>query len=190
MDWMSRVSEEDVISNFASIFTDPDEDDLRMMDRVRELMDRIPPIEADFVRLYFFLHVKQTDIATIFDVSQPTVCYRLKRAIRRIKYLLEVPQLDPDSLREGVRGFLSDPLDVEILILMYETTCQSETAKRLGVSQGLVRHRFFRSISRMEGNPHMRHYADLFSVVAANLNLLREVQRPVQSARTGFLLDS
>ncbi len=190
MDWLSRVSEDDVISNFASIFTDPDEDDLRMMDKVQELMDQIPPIEADFVRLYFFLHVKQTDIAEIFGVSQPTVCYRLKRAIRRIKYLLEVPRLDPEALREGVSGFLSDPLDVQILILMYETTCQSETAKRLGVTQGLVRHRFFRSIERMSENPNMRHYAGVFEAVAANLNLLREVRRPVRSARSGFFLDS
>lgn len=190
MDWLSRVSEAEVLTTFGSIFTDPDDDDLRMIEKVRGMLEQIPPVEADFVDLYFFRHTRQTDIAAIFGVSQPTVCYRLKRAIRRIKYLLEVPKIEPKELRAGVQGFLSDPLDTEILVLMYETTCQSETAKRLGVSQGLVRHRFFRSIQRMQANPAMRHYADIFSVVASNLNLLREVHRPVPSARTGLVLDS
>lgn len=188
--WLAQLTLEDGVSAFGSIFTDPDEDDIRMLDKVRVIMDAIPPIEADFVDLYFFRHIKQTDIAAIFGVSQPTVCYRLQRAIQRIKYLLEVPHVELERLRKEMASFLEDPMDVDIMVFMYETTCQSEAAFRLGVSQGLVRHRFIRSIDRMAKYPSMQFYADMFTFVARNLNILREVRRPVPSARTDLVLDS
>ncbi|NBY14027.1 MAG: sigma-70 family RNA polymerase sigma factor, partial [Betaproteobacteria bacterium] len=47
---------------------------------VRKVLDRLPPREADFVDLYFFKKVRQTTIAALFNVSQPTICYRLQRA--------------------------------------------------------------------------------------------------------------
>jgi len=40
--------------------------------------------------------------------------------------------------------------DRQILWLMYETTCQSAIAKELKLTQGRVRHRFFRSKDRIK----------------------------------------
>lgn len=188
--WLSRLSEEDSISAFGSIFTDPDEGDLKMLDKVKVIMDSLPPIEADFIDLYFFRHIRQTDIAGIFGVSQPTVCYRLQRAIQRIKYLLEVPQVDLAVLRRDLAEVLEDPMDVDIMVFLYESTCQSEAAKRLGVSQGLVRHRFLRSVEKMKKTAGMEFYADIFDHVSKNLNILREVRRPIPSARSGVFIDS
>lgn len=190
MTWVLNLTEDDIITSFGSIFTDPDEDDVQTIERVRKILEQLPVIEADFVDLYFFKHVRQTDIASIFGVSQPTVCYRLQRAIQRIKYLLEVPKIDHEGLRLDLRRFFSDPVDVDILVLMYETTCQSETAKRLGVTQGFVRHRFIRSVDRMNNHPPMHFYGEVFNSVSNNLNLLREVQRTFPKVRSGFVLDS
>lgn len=189
-DPLSNLSEDDVITSFGSIFTDPDEDDLRVIERVQKILDRLPIIEADFIDLYFFRHLRQTDIAAIFGVSQPTVCYRLQRGIQRIKYLLEVPKVDEGTLRSDLRRFFTDSTDIEILVLMYETTCQSETAKRLGVTQGFVRHRFVRSTKRLNSHPLMKFYGEVFTVVSDNLNLLREVQRTLPAVRSGYVLDS
>lgn len=190
MNWLVNLAVDDVITSFGTIFTDPDEEDLQIIDRVRTILTRLPVIEADFIDLYFFRHIRQTDIAAIFGVSQPTVCYRLQRAIQRIKYLLEVPKVDSANLRTDLRRFFTDPMDIEILVLMYETTCQSETAKRLGVTQGFVRHRFIRSSKRMNTHPSMQFYGEVFSTVARNLNLLREVQRSFPTIRSGYVLDS
>lgn len=154
------------------------DESLEKLDRVKKILDHLPPREADFVELYFFRHLKQTDIASIFRVSQPTVCYRLQRAAARIRFLLDLPEFDEGELLEALEGFLSDPLDVQIMILMYETTCQSEVAKRLGVSQGLVRHRFIRSIERMSVLDGMDKFTSMFQLISENLNILREVQRP------------
>lgn len=187
---IDNLTSDDVITSFVTIFTDPDEEDLLVIDKVRKLLDQLPVTEADFIDLYFFRHVRQTDIATIFGVSQPTVCYRLQRGIQRIKYLLEVPKLDLNDLRRDLHRFFTDPMDIDILALMYETTCQSETAKRLGVTQGFVRHRFIRSTRRMSAHPTMKYYGNVFNAVADNLNLLREVQRASPTIRSGYVLDS
>lgn len=182
-------SQEDSLSFFGSVFTEPDEDDLKMMEKVRTMLDLLPPVEADFVEMYFFRHIKQTDIASIFGVSQPTVCYRLYRAIDRIKFLLTLPKVDTDKMRSDLSRFMSDPMDIDIMMYMYETTCQSESAKRLKVSQGLVRHRFIRSIKKMQAFESMQLYSNIFSMIAANLNIMREVRRRRTSSRIDCVID-
>ena len=177
VDIETRFSNEHSLSNLDSVFTEPDEENLVLMERVSEIMETLPPREADFIDLYFFRHLKQTAIAMIFNVSQPTVCYRLQRATARIQFILQLPRIETSLLKKDLQGFLSDPLDVDIMLYMYKTTCQSEVAKRLGVSQGLVRHRFIRTIKRMGDNEKMSFYADLFQNISENLNILREVQR-------------
>lgn len=149
----------------------------KRLDKIKGIIDSLPPREADFVELYYFNQLKQTDIAVIFGVSQPTVCYRLQRATARIQFQLSLPDVERSQLDKDMEGFLADPLDVNIMKLMYETTCQSEVASKLSVSQGLVRHRFIRSIKRMSDNPKMSIYAEIFTLISKNLNILREVQR-------------
>jgi DNA-directed RNA polymerase specialized sigma24 family protein len=177
------------IWNFGVVFTSPDSHDVNMISKVKAIMESLPPIEYDFIDLYFFRHLKQTDIAAIFGVSQPTVCYRLQRAINRIKFLLQLPQVDHNEMRRDLGRFLSDPMDIDIMVYMYDTTCQSEAAKRLGVSQGLVRHRFIRTIDRMGRNESMSFYADLFAMIAQNLNILREVRRSTNTIRLDCVID-
>ena len=186
----ARFSVEDGLGFLDSTGSDEltDENVLRL-DKVREILDLLPPREADFVELYYFRHMKQTDIAEIFQVSQPTVCYRLQRATSRIQFLLELPDMEEGELETALNGFLSDDLDVRIMMHMYETTCQSEAAKRLGVSQGLVRHRFIRSIERMESMESMAKYAKTFRMISANLNILREVKRPARGSQAVFSVD-
>jgi len=157
------------------------EESEEQLTRVRSILDRIPPREADFVDLYYFRQKRQTDIASIFGVSQPTVCYRLQRAAERIRFLLRLPVFDEAAAKPIIQSVLPDPIDVEIMMRMYHTTCQSEVAKVMGVSQGFVRHRFIRSTHRIRAAGHV-DLADLFDLVGANLNILREVQRPFLDA--------
>jgi len=177
-DMEAMYSEEDGMSCMDSIFTEPSDDDLAQIDEVKGVMDLLPPCEADFIDLYYFRKLKQTDIALIFGVSQPTICYRLARAASRVQFLLRRPSVDWDTMINDLTGFLRDPLDVQILLLMWETTCQSEVAKRLGVTQGLVRHRFLRSVDKMRTQESLSRYVELFDYITDHLNILREVQRP------------
>jgi DNA-directed RNA polymerase specialized sigma24 family protein len=185
----NRFSNEDAISQMESVFTEPSEESLVKIDRVRGMLDQLPPREADFVDLYFFRHINQTDIAGIFGVSQPTVCYRLKRATARIQFLLQLPAITRPELEEAMTGFLADPLDAKIMVLMWETTCQSEVAKRLGVTQGLVRHRFIRAVKQMKTQDNLLALAEMFDTIADNLNILREVRRPSWDGRWTHVID-
>lgn len=173
----NQFAVEDGISFLGSVFTDPTAEDNQALTRVRVVMESLPPREADFIDLYFFHRLRQTDIAHLFGVSQPTVCYRLQRAADRLKFLFHLPQIDLDTLAKDLGGFLADPLDVQIMLRMVETTCQSEVASQLGVSQGLVRHRFQRTVERMRANRKFQKHVELFDHIAANLNILREVRR-------------
>ena len=179
----SRFANEDGLAYMDSIFTEPTDEDLEQIETIKVILEDLPPREADFVELYYFHRLRQTDIADIFSVSQPTVCYRLKRATERIRFLLHLPPTDEEQMERDLSGFLSDPLDVRIMVLMWKTTCQSEVAKMLNVSQGLVRHRFLRSVTRMSVSPKFQGYAVLFEYISANLNILRDVQRPVWDDR-------
>lgn len=185
----NRFSNEDGMAYLDSIFEEPTPEAEAQIEKVKVIMESLPPREADFVDLYFFRRLKQTDIARIFNVSQPTVCYRLQRATARIQFLLSLPNISTDDLEQTMRGFLPDPMDAQIMVLMWSTTCQSEVAERLGVSQGLVRHRFIRSVKRMAENENLVPYAEMFSAISANLNILREVRRPAWEERITHIVD-
>jgi len=175
---MERIfSNEDGLSAYPSTTETLSEESMLELEQVREVLDQIPPREADFVELYFFQRLRQTTIAEMFNISQPTVCYRLQRAASRLRYLIDMPTHDLWLMEQDLRGVLTDPKDIRIMIGMVETTCQSEVAKRMGVTQGFVRHRFFRTIERLKKMRDMDQYVRVFEHVAGNLNILKETQR-------------
>ncbi len=185
----SRFSTEDGLGSMDVCYNEyMDEEEEAQMEKVRDALASIPSREADFIDLYIFKKRKQTDIAAIFGVSQPTVSYRLKRAEARIRYLIELPVIADGELDRMLEQVLDDPLDIRIMVLMHETTCQSEVAKQLGVSQGLVRHRFIRAIGKLEKVEGYEKYVQLFQFVYQNLNILREVQRPQWNATVTHML--
>lgn len=142
---------------------EPAEDTQEKLERIHVLLEELPPVEADFIDLYYFKRKKQTDIANMFGVSQPTVCYRLQRAASRIQFLLSLPCVSEDEIEEDMRKFLTEEIDVKIMVQMFRTTCQSEVAKRLDVSQGMVRHRFIRAIRKMR-DAHMYDKGHRFKI--------------------------
>ena len=116
---------------------------------VSPYLDRIPPREADLIRLYHHDKMKQEQIAKLFRITQAAVSYRLHRGIKRIQFLRTIPELENDLFELELGPKFCDQ-DREILWRMYETTCQSEIAKRMNLTQGRVRHRFFRALQRIK----------------------------------------
>lgn len=81
-------------------------------------------------------------------------------------------------------------IDVEILIGMWATTCQSEVASKLGLTQGRVRHRFFKAVKTLQDIAQLdvrySPYEKIFSAVASKkFNILREVKLPQWADRGG-----
>jgi DNA-directed RNA polymerase specialized sigma24 family protein len=118
-------------------------------DSISKYLDRIPPREADLIRLYHKDKMKQEQIAKLFGITQAAVSYRLHRGIKRIQFLRTIPDLERDQF-ELELGPKFVEQDREILWRMYETTCQSEIAKQMNLTQGRVRHRFFRALQKIK----------------------------------------
>lgn len=157
--------------------------------RIAPLLNRIPQREADLIFLYYIQKKRQADIAEIFGVTQAAISYRLDRGLQRIKFLLSIPQATEDELREDLAEVF-EPIDVNILVGMWQTTCQSEVANRLGLTQGRVRHRFFKSVEtlkkRAEEDARFEPYHRIFSAISSKkFNILREVKLPQWANRGG-----
>lgn len=116
---------------------------------IERYLDRIPDREADLITLYYRDRMKQEQIAKLFRITQAAVSYRLHRGIRRIQFLRTIPELLHDQFELELGPKFTNQ-DREILWRMYETTCQSEIAKQMNLTQGRVRHRFFRSLVRIK----------------------------------------
>lgn len=176
------------------------------------LLERIPEREADFIQLYFIDKKKQQDIAEIFEVTQAAVSYRLSRGIKRLQFLSVLPKVTEEELRAALPNVFptrfectkcsGDPncqichgtgsfyIDVEILVQMWSSTCQSVVASKLGLIQGRVRLRFFNAVRILEDvvkvDPTYEPYQKVFSAIASKkFNILREVKLPQWSDRGG-----
>jgi DNA-directed RNA polymerase specialized sigma24 family protein len=118
-------------------------------ENIEQYLHRIPARERDLIRLYFKDRLKQEQIAKLFGITQAAVSYRLHRGIKRIQFLRTIPELNRSEFYVEIGAKFSEQ-DTEILWRMYETTCQSEIAKQMGLTQGRVRHRFFRSLNKIK----------------------------------------
>jgi DNA-directed RNA polymerase specialized sigma24 family protein len=150
--------------------------------RVAPLLDRIPEREADLIYLYYVCKKRQADIAEIFDVTQAAISYRLDRGIQRIKFLLAIPTVTEEELRADLEDIF-EAIDINILVGMWQTTCQSEVANMLNLTQGRVRHRFFKAVERLKGHAEAdekyRPYEKIFSSISSKkFNILRAVSLP------------
>lgn len=157
------------------------------LDNIRPLMDKLPDLEADFLFLYFDANKRQSDIATIFGCTQAAVSYRLKKAVKRIQFLLSLPEIKEKKMRRDLKKIMDD-LDVDILVGMYNTTCQSWVAEQLGLSQGLVRHRFFKNLNMLKKKSNFRDpYYYIFEEISKNFNILKEVILPQWNHNKGYI---
>lgn len=158
--------------------------------QVKPLLDKIPDREADLIYLYYIQKKRQADIAAIFGVTQAAISYRLDRGLQRIRFLLSVPQLEEEDMRKDLPDVPFKPIDVDILVGMWQTTCQSEVAIRLKLTQGRVRHRFFRAVKTLETasqkDKRFEPYFKAFSKIAnKGFNSLHEVKLPQWQGRGG-----
>jgi predicted transcriptional regulator len=156
-------------------------------DVVLPLLEKIPPREADLIDLYYGCKKRQADIAEIFDVTQAAISYRLDRGIQRIKFLLSIPTVTEDEMREDLSEIF-EQIDINILVGMWQTTCQSVVASKLCLTQGRVRHRFFKAVEVLknaaENSSKYQPYHKIFSSISSKrFNILRSVSLPQWSNR-------
>lgn len=185
----TRFSNEDSFAFMESIFTEPSDEDVGLIRQIKDLLVFIPQMEADFMEMFFFRQIRQTDIAHIFRVSQPTVCYRLARAAVRIRFLLSIAHVTEPELRDDLSQCKISPRDIEVVVGMLRTTCQSEVAANLGLIQSHVRMRFLNLTKRLLADyPHMKKYEKTFNLVIQNPNILRDVSKRIPDYQIQYII--
>ena len=237
---------------FASRFSEKEKIDLKCyekpdlgfsFDDLRPYLEKLPLREQDLVIMYFHLNKDQAEIAKIFSISQGAVSHRLRKALKRLKFLVSLPPISLEEMLKDLTeffypggpetfccvcktpflgkfeicpGFKKDSkkkevinqktgkkvlcksenliynLDVQIMMLMWITTCQSEVRDRLGLTQIKVRHKFLKNIEKLEKcaktDSLIKKYAKGFKLISQNYNILREVKLPKWDNRqTSFL---
>ena len=133
--------------------------------------------DRDILFLIFVARKKQKWVQRILRRSQPSLCYDIKRIRRRLKFIAYL-----NSVFDTFLDFVEDPPDgfdaemVDVLVLMFYTTCLSQTAKILGKAQVRVRYLFDKAIREMEERGMWEVY-EIFMAVRRNLNIVRRVYK-------------
>jgi len=176
--------------------------------QIQPFLSRLPAREIDLLTLYRKYGKNQKDIARIFSVTQGAVSSRIKRAGERLQFLRDLPKISDDEINKlgswtDDDGILHDgvfnPLEVEIIKCMRDTTCQSETAKiineRFGfkapakkgekdqrMTQVKIRHRFEKCINQLDAlqkqKAEYHKFYHLLTYINNNLYKLHEVLLP------------
>ena len=153
-------------------------------------IQKLPQREIDLIEMYYREEKKQKEIAAFFGVTQGAISHRLSRAIKRLNFLKKMPKLGGE-----IRTFLKDhftPFEIDLLVFMIETTCQSKTAELLNkryklqdknvMTQIKVRHKFDRYIERMDKlkkvHKELKDCCRLAKYIKKHLYMLHEVVLP------------
>jgi hypothetical protein len=69
------------------------------------LIVRLPDVEAATLRLNKIKKIKQTTLARIFNVSQPTIHSRIDKAMKRLQFLANYPTFDKPHFNYLLRRY-------------------------------------------------------------------------------------
>lgn len=156
-------------------------------------LEMLPKKEYDLIIMYYVLKKEQKEIAKILRLTQGGVSHRISRAKARLRFLVKVPKFIKKELMEDLVD-LFDNLDLSILWGLYETTCQSEVAKKVNMTQSRIRHRFMKNLEVLEKvkkNPRYQKYYDAFFLISKNnFNILREIKLPKWAYKNTDYIDA
>jgi len=170
----ARFSTEDTIHFFSS--------SKYSIDDLKPYLAMLPKKEADLILMYHILKKDQKEIAQILNLSQGGVSHRIARARERLKFLISIPKFTRAELLNDLKPVVKDQTDLSILWELYRTTCQSQVAEIVGMTQSRVRHRFMKCLKLLETQskikPEIEIYYRGFLQISKNFNILREITLP------------
>jgi DNA-directed RNA polymerase specialized sigma24 family protein len=155
-------------------------------------LELLPKKEYDLIIMYYVLKKEQKEIAQILRLTQGGVSHRISRAKARLRFLVKVPKFTEEELFQDLKD-LFDELDLTILWGLYETTCQSEVAKRVGMTQSRIRHRFMKNLEALEkvqyAEAYRKYYEAFYLISDNNFNILREIKLPKWASKALDYID-
>ena len=152
------------------------------LDDVKPYLAMLPKKEADLILMYYVLKKDQKEIAKILKLSQGGVSHRIARARERLRFLISIPKFSKTEMVEDLQGVLDEEIDFTIMWEIYRTTCQSQVAEIVSMTQSRVRHKYMKNLKVLEekskNDENLKVYFDAFSQIAKNFNILHEISLP------------
>ena len=175
---LTDLNSEAAIRPYEDLHRDADwRQSARYLERIRPLLDRIPPIERDVLSLYYFQGKRQDVIGRLLGLSQQAVSHRLHAAHRRIIFMLQQVDVTPEQMAVDLLALLPNPFTVKVLCDFAVTSSQTVTAKRLKVPQQRVCWHLNAGLRTLRASPYIdgAFYTQYFEDLRRHRNILREV---------------
>lgn len=162
-------------------------------EEIKPYLKFLPKKEADLILMYYVIGKDQKEIASILRLTQGGVSHRIKRAKDRLSYIMKRPKLDERIFRKDLKDHF-EKIDIDILWGLFMTTCQSQVAVDMGLTQSKVRHGFMKSLEKLESiqdiSKNFKTYYEALKTISKNFNILREIKLPKWSEKNlPYLLD-
>jgi predicted transcriptional regulator len=186
---MDPLEIENRFSNERAFFYDQEDSGFCYED-FSPFISKLPQREIDLIEMYYRNLKKQKEIAEFFGVTQGAISHRLSRACKRLEFLRDMPKVN-GSLKSILSAYFN-AFEIDIIMFMIETTCQSKTAYLLNkkyrlhgndkMTQVKVRHKFDRFIEKVEKlkrtNAPLVVCCNLMKYIKRNLYMMHEVILP------------
>lgn len=117
---------------------------------INGFLQRLPSEEYDFLVLYFLENVPQRSIGNLYGITQRAISYRIQRAIKRLKFLIEVAGVDDEEMRDDLNFLFRDPKATDVVCKVFEVTNLSEVQRQEGSTFFYVRSRFCDILARLK----------------------------------------
>lgn len=188
MSWMQSMGTDELDRRFAAAApSDADEPEaepdatfrrelLSGSAELRAALEMLPPVEQDIIQYCVLQRKTQADVASLLGVSQPSVSWRLHRAMDRLRHLLTRPHPTRAEAEAAMAAANIMGDDAETARAFLRSTGISATAQELHVSEGCVRGRLSRILEALEAGP---------PEAVALANYMRQVPLEILAGRYG-----
>jgi DNA-directed RNA polymerase specialized sigma24 family protein len=140
-------------------------------ERLQRLIARLSVREQAVVSMQLS-GLKQRDIASILGLTQPTVSYVVTSARKKMRLMAtwEGVELSSRDVRSDLDTYFT-PTEVDVLVSIFETTCHSETARLMRLSQRRVHELHIRALEKMRSLAGLARAARVFGWLRDNYRL-------------------
>lgn len=132
-----------------------DEEARRVRERaialINNFLTRLPVEEHDFLILYYMEDVPQRSIGNLFGITQRAISYRIARAVGRLKFLVDIAEVDIDEMRgDLLTVFPKEQETIDIVCKVFAVTNLSEVQRKENLSFFHVRSRYYYMLETLQ----------------------------------------
>jgi len=140
-------------------------------------LQALPPRELNMLFTHDVNRVEQDEVATLHNVRQSNISYRLDRCRNRVQLFVHLNTITSEtSLRARLFDLGLNEQAVRAVIGVVKTTSQTATAEALNISQGSVRHTYATAQGLLEKEEPDSPELFLLLEVSRNFNKLRAIK--------------